>query len=95
MLGQLLVVLEKAHTGRGRGNAPGPGGRHWDVLLIAVESQYDECDGVAKTTYGDIPQPPGATLVLTQEGQEISLSDGIQVLPQQRDDDGGHSKRGT
>jgi hypothetical protein len=83
-LASVAVSLEKAHTGSGAGNALGPSGKNWDVLLTAVAYRYQQCEnlGVSKTAYGNISETPGmARLFLSQDGQEVSLEDGIVVQP--------------
>ena len=76
----IAIILEKLHTDPGSGDAPGPSGKNWDILLTAVKNQFAACDGVAKTAYGDIPATPGASLVLSQNGQEIYLEN-VAILP--------------
>ncbi len=101
-LASIAVILEKAReaeeppsgypTPRRQVPPADPDAMEWEVVLTAVENRYANCDGVAKTDYGDISATPGAGLFLYRDGQPISLSEEIVIYPLQRpyvDNDGG------
>jgi hypothetical protein len=82
-LANIALVLEKYHTGPGRGDAPGPSGNAWDVVAVATENEFATCGDTAPTAYGVLTATEGSNLILTDPdtNDTIALTDRVVIEP--------------
>lgn len=82
-LASIAILLEDLHEGPGKGDAPGPSGKNWDVLATATESEFAACGDTAPSAYGLLTQSTGSNLILTDplSNDLIALSDRVLIEP--------------
>lgn len=89
-LESVAVLLEKLTPGAG--NAPGPSGKNWTVLLAPSQARSPACGDTAVTCHGSFGPDPNATLVLfdcDDVNDIIALVDVPAVEPSLDDDNDG------
>lgn len=89
-LSSVAVLLEDIHTGPGKGDAPGPSGKNWDILATAVRNKAPgNCGEVAVTCYGDLAASAGAYIqILDSMGNDVGSILSDYPIPPTLDNDG-------
>jgi hypothetical protein len=80
-LSSVALALEEK-SAPGQGDAPGPSGKNWKVLLIATEiKEPNNCAGTAVTCYGDLDPTAGSDLAVRDPFDAMARLKDIPIPP--------------